>query len=111
MGRWLCILFLASVTGFALEQTAPKTESPDSARKRALENALRGFEKGKNYIWIKGQAIEVEPERCAHIVMMPADPNIDPKIVLPIPNEREIESRSDRMARVKTLPPCQRDER
>lgn len=111
MGRWLCVVFLASATVLASEQAAPKTESPDSSRKRALENALRGIEKGKDVVWINGQGFAVEPERCAYIVVMPADPGVDPKMVVPIPKEQERDSFSSRMPQMKTLPPCQEERR
>jgi hypothetical protein len=111
MGRWLCVVFLVSATALALEQSAPKTESPDSSRKKALENALRGIEKGKDLVWIKGQAFAVQPERCAHIVLMPADPDVDPKMVMLIPKEKEGNSSSGRMPKINTMPPCQEEHR
>jgi hypothetical protein len=69
-------------------------------REKALQNALRGF---KPQRVDERLTVMVEaPLRCSiPLVVVPADPRIDPKMVL-----KPAEPYPDRMPTIKGLPPC-----
>jgi len=89
---------------------APNAAALEASRAVVLRNALRGIDlrKAANLRGIdlrKAANVSLRaamPERCViPMRRVPADPNIDPKIVLPVPNQGD-----DRMPRFQGPPLC-----
>ena len=92
MKRYCCALLLISAASLGQE---PK---PEPWRENALRNALRGFRLQRADERQEAEA----PLRCSiPLVVVPADPRVDPKMVL-----KPAEPYPDRMPAIRGLPPC-----
>jgi len=86
MGRWLIVLAVASAATLAEQRTL--SVPPENGRVK-----VRRFSETE-------RAMPQSADRCGHIVVVPANPEIDPGIVKRLPKA------SDSMPTFPALPPC-----
>ncbi len=107
MRRSIFVLMIAS--GAALGQERPPVAAPNvdvPPTLRALKNALRGadvIKRPRGVFTIAGREARPEPEACAvPLLVVPVDPNIDPKISI----DKKPAANIDHMPIANGLPPC-----
>jgi hypothetical protein len=117
MGRWLIVLILTSATALAKDEVAAPARS--GAWTKRLQNAVQGL---KLFDLKTGRAVTGPEQRnfrepkmlsmrreeaaggCAHIQMIPVNPEIDRGIVIGAPGGDQ--GSTSRMPVYKGLPPC-----
>jgi hypothetical protein len=117
MGRWLIVLILTSATALAKDQVAAPASS--QAWTKGLENAVGGMKlfdlrtgrapAGSEHRDSRGpKALRIRSATaaaaCAHIQVIPVDPEIDRGIVIGVPGGDQ--GSTSRMPVYKGLPPC-----